>query len=70
MKALFSAISSRPSEHQQRHQHRPSSLTFKISDMNTRGGTVQLFHGSVCIMVLESRIRYGSVCLGKNYTVK
>ncbi len=35
-----------------------------------RGGTVQLFHGSVCITVLESRFRYSSVCLGKNYTVK
>ncbi len=35
-----------------------------------RGGTVQLFHSSVCITVLESRFRYGSVCLGKNYTVK
>ncbi len=27
-----------------------------------RGGTVQLTHGSVCITVLESRFRYGSVC--------
>ncbi len=35
-----------------------------------RGGTVQLFHGSVCIVVLESRFRYGSVSLWKNYTVK
>ncbi len=30
-----------------------------------RGGTVLLFHGSVCITVLESRFRYSSVCLGK-----
>ncbi len=30
-----------------------------------RGGTVQLFHSSVRITVLESRFRYGSVCLGK-----
>ncbi len=36
--------------------------------MYIRGGTVQLFHGSVCITVLESRFPYGSVCLGKNYT--
>ncbi len=27
-----------------------------------KGGMVQLTHSSVCIMVLESRIRYGSVC--------
>ncbi len=26
--------------------------------IGTRGGTVQLFHGSVCITVLETRIRY------------
>ncbi len=31
----------------------------------SRGETVQLFHGSVCITVLESRFRDGSVCFGK-----
>ncbi len=34
--------------------------------VDTRGGTIQL-HGSVCIMVLETRFRY--VC-GKNYQIK
>ncbi len=31
---------------------------------------IYIHYGPDCIMVLESRFLYGSVCLGKNYTVK
>ncbi len=34
----------------------------KMSKMWTRGVTVHITHGLVCITVLESPFRYGSVC--------
>ncbi len=34
----------------------------KISKMWTRGVTVHITHGLVCIMVLESPFQYSSVC--------
>ncbi len=30
--------------------------------MSTRGVTVQITHGSVCVKVLESQFQYGPVC--------
>ncbi len=43
---------------------------FINAGLNIWVGRFKLFHGSVCITVLESWFRYGSVFLGENYTVK
>ncbi len=42
-----------------------SNINYTVK-IHSRGGNVQLFHGSVCSEVLESWFQYGSVCLGKN----
>ncbi len=38
--------------------HEKEFLFTKFKSLIIRGGMVKLFHGSVCITVLESRFRY------------